>query len=71
MYGDVPAQELLDFHYRVLDYKNEGSLAQIPQTGLSSDYVLRETKRARAGLDGHKDTALARNRHRHPDGGEP
>ena len=50
----VPPQELLDFHYHVLGYKNEGSLAQIPHTGLSADYVLRETKRARAGLAGMK-----------------
>jgi hypothetical protein len=50
-FGDVPQQELLDFHYRVLDYK-EKDLATIPSTGLSSDYVYRETKRARAGLAG-------------------
>jgi len=36
----------VDFHYRVLDYK-EKSLAEIPFTGLSADYVYRETKRAR------------------------
>jgi hypothetical protein len=53
LYGDVPQQELLDFHYRVLDYK-EKSLAEIPFTGLSADYVYRETKRARAGLEGTK-----------------
>jgi len=53
LYGDVPQQELLDFHYRVLDYK-EKNLAEIPFTGLSADYVLRETKRARAGLEGTK-----------------
>ena len=51
-FGDVPKQELLDFHYRVLDYKSEKPLADIPKTGLSSDYVLSETKRARAGLQG-------------------
>jgi hypothetical protein len=49
IYGDVPEQELLDFHYRVLNYE-EKSLAEIPKTGFSADYVLRETKRARAGL---------------------
>ena len=53
LYGDVPQQELLDFHYRVLDYQ-EKSLAEIPFTGLSADYVYRETKRARAGLAGTK-----------------
>jgi hypothetical protein len=53
MFGDIPKQELLDFHYRVLDYQERG-LAEIPFTGLSADYVYRETKRARAGLDGTK-----------------
>jgi len=53
MFGDVPKQELLDFHYRVLDYKERG-LDEIPYTGLSSDYVYRETKRARDGLEGTK-----------------
>jgi hypothetical protein len=49
-YGDVPPNELLQFHYRVLGYGDEASYAQISRTGFSSDYVLRETKRARAGL---------------------
>jgi hypothetical protein len=53
IYGDVPPQELLDFHYRVLDYQ-EKKLDQIPAAGLSADYVYRETKRARAGLEGSK-----------------
>jgi hypothetical protein len=52
IYGDVPKQELLDFHYRVLDYRQEKPLADIPQTGFSSDYVFRETQRARNGLAG-------------------
>jgi hypothetical protein len=51
IYGDVPAEELLDFHERVLDYK-EGNLSEISEHGFSSDYVYRETKRARAGLAG-------------------
>ena len=53
IYGDIPKQELLDFHYRVLDYKERG-LDEIPYTGFSSDYIYRETKRARAGLEGTK-----------------
>lgn len=53
LYGDVPQQELLEFHYRVLDYK-EGSLADIPFTGLSADSVYRETKRSCAGVKGTK-----------------
>jgi hypothetical protein len=53
LYGDVPQQELLDFHYRVLDYQ-EKSLAEIPIKGWSADYVYRETKRARTALEGTK-----------------
>ncbi|MBI3679205.1 MAG: hypothetical protein HY235_02190 [Acidobacteria bacterium] len=53
MYGDVPAQELLDFHYRVMDCE-EKNMREIPKTGFSADYVYRETKRARAGLAGAK-----------------
>jgi len=54
MFADVPGQELLDFQYRILNYANEKPLAQIPMTGLSADYVYREAKRARAGLEGTK-----------------
>src|ERR1035441_11066932 len=42
IYGDVPAQELLDFHYRVLDYQGEKPMAGLASAGLSSDYVYRE-----------------------------
>ncbi len=51
-FADVPQQELLDFHYRVMDYGQERGLKEIPVTGFSSDYVYRETKRAHAALDG-------------------
>jgi len=54
LYGDVLPQELLDFHYRVLDYKQEKSLAEIPKAGFSADYVYREAKRAREALNGTK-----------------
>jgi len=53
IYGDVPKQELLDFHYRVLNYQ-EKNLSEIPQAGLSADYVYREAKRAREALTGSK-----------------
>ena len=53
LYGDVPKQELLDFHYRVLDFRERG-YEQIPFTGWSADYVFRETKRALAGAAGTK-----------------
>ena len=54
IYGDVPAQELLDFHYRVLDYTQEKRLADLPQAGFSADYVYREARRAKAALEGAK-----------------
>ncbi|MBZ5625236.1 MAG: hypothetical protein LAQ69_42025 [Acidobacteriia bacterium] len=54
IYGDVPQQDLLDFHYRVLDYKQEKNLADLPKSGFSSDYVYREAKRAREALNGTK-----------------
>jgi hypothetical protein len=53
IYADLPAQEVLDFHYRVLDYREKG-LEQIPFTGFSADYVYRESKRAHDGLMGTK-----------------
>ena len=53
-FADVPKQELLDFHYRVLDYGDEKGLADLAATGFSADYVYRETKRAREALQGAK-----------------
>ena len=53
LYEDVPGEELLEFHYRVLNYK-EKSLAEIPFTGFSSDYVYRESKRSHDDLSGTK-----------------
>ena len=53
-YGDVPKQELLEFHYRVLGYGKEPDYARLAATGFSSDYVYREAKRAREGLTGAK-----------------
>jgi hypothetical protein len=37
IYGDVPPEELLQFHYRVLNYK-EAPYGQIRNEGFSSDY---------------------------------
>ena len=54
IYGDIPQQELLDFHYRVLDYKQEKPLAELPKAGFSADYVYREARRAREALNGTK-----------------
>jgi len=54
MFGDVPGEELWDFHKRGLDYGQEKPLAEIAKSGLSSDYVFREAKRAREALNGTK-----------------
>ena len=51
LYGDLSKQGLLDFNYSVMGLK-EGSYDQIPHTGLSPDYVFRETKRALEGAAG-------------------
>ena len=51
LYADVPREELLQFHYRVLNYQENG-LNEIPFTGLSSDYVYRESKRSHDDLQG-------------------
>ncbi len=51
MFGDVPKDELLALHYRVLDYR-EKPYQQISSAGFSPDYVSRETQRARTGLEG-------------------
>ena len=54
IYGDIPKQELLmDFEYNVMNL-HERSYEEIPYTGLSSDYVYRETKRAIDGAAGTK-----------------
>jgi len=53
LYADLSKQELLDFNYAVMGF-SEGKYDQIPHTGLSPDYVHRETKRALAGVAGTK-----------------
>jgi hypothetical protein len=51
LYADLSKQSLIDFNYALMGFK-EGSYEQIPHTGLSADYVYRETKRALAGVAG-------------------
>ena len=53
LYGDLSKQELTDFTFEVMHLK-EGSYKQIPHSGLSSDYVYRETQRALEGVAGTK-----------------
>jgi hypothetical protein len=51
LYGDLSKQGLLDFNYAVMNFK-ERSYDQIPYSGLSANYVYRETKRALEGVAG-------------------
>jgi hypothetical protein len=53
VFGDMGKEEALRFHYEVMNYA-ERSYEQIPFTGLSSDYVYREAKRAVEGAAGTK-----------------
>ncbi|HXG32097.1 MAG TPA: hypothetical protein VNJ11_01940 [Bryobacteraceae bacterium] len=53
IFGDLPKQQALDFHYRVMNFA-ERSYDQIPFTGMSADYVARETRRAMEGAAGTK-----------------
>jgi hypothetical protein len=45
IYGDVPAQELLQFHYDTLNYRGN-DYPTVRQTGLGADFVYHESKRA-------------------------
>jgi hypothetical protein len=46
LFGDLDAEDVLRLHYRTLDYQ-ERPLSELPRSGLSADYVFRETRRAR------------------------
>jgi hypothetical protein len=54
MFADLPQQESLDFHYRVLGYTQEKPLAELAKSGFSANYVYEEAKRAREALNGTK-----------------
>jgi hypothetical protein len=51
LYGDLSKQGLIDLNYSLMGFK-DGSYDQIPRTGLSADYVYRETRRALEGVAG-------------------
>jgi hypothetical protein len=53
IYGDTPKQSLLEFEYSVMNFKERG-YDEIAFTGLSTDSVYRETKRALDGVAGTK-----------------
>src|SRR5204863_9067127 len=51
LYGDLSKPGLIDLNYALMGFK-ESSYDQIPHTGLSADYVYRETKRSLEGVAG-------------------
>ncbi len=51
VFGDLPPGETMDVLYRQLDYK-EAPFERMSATGLTADYVRRETQRAVEGLAG-------------------
>jgi len=56
-WGDVPRDELLEFHYRILNY-DEAPYVKVRQTGFSNDYVYRESQRAMQGRGNAKTLIL-------------
>jgi hypothetical protein len=52
IWRDAKPEEALALHYRVLGYGEEASFDRLSTSGLSRDYVARETKRAVAGVRG-------------------
>ncbi|MGH9733799.1 MAG: hypothetical protein ACRD8A_04320 [Candidatus Acidiferrales bacterium] len=52
VFRDLTADEVLSLHYRLLGYEDEAPLGKLPTTGMSSEYVARETRRALAEVDG-------------------
>jgi hypothetical protein len=53
MFRDFSQQEVLAMHYKLLGYEGEeASLEKLPATGLTANYVARETKRAIADVKG-------------------
>ncbi len=52
VFRDVPLDELLAFNNHLLNYEHESGLEQLAKTGLSPDYVQRETRRAVTSVAG-------------------
>ena len=52
VFRDVPKDELLRFNNHLLNYGEEAGLDELATSGLSADYVFRETQRALAGVEG-------------------
>ena len=52
LFADLTPDQTTEFTYRVQQYGAEAPLEKLPTAGLSADYVLRETRRAVAGVTG-------------------
>lgn len=52
VFRDVPPAQLIKINNHLLNYTNEVAIDDLPMAGLSPDYVLRETQRAKAGVRG-------------------
>lgn len=52
VFRDVPPAEFMLLNNHVLNYAQEAPIDELPMAGLSPDYVLRETQRAKAGVKG-------------------
>jgi hypothetical protein len=52
VFRDVPREELLRFNNHLLNYGEVSKLDELSATGLSPDYIFRETQRALAGVAG-------------------
>jgi hypothetical protein len=50
IFADLTPEQVLAFTYDVQQYRDQPALDALPAAGLSADYVLRETKRAMAGV---------------------
>jgi hypothetical protein len=51
VFHDAAPQDFLPFYYKIMNYQ-EAPYEQLHLSGLSADYVARETKRALAGVEG-------------------
>jgi hypothetical protein len=51
IFHDATPQDFLPFFYKIMNYQ-EGPYEELHSTGLSADYVARETRRAKAGVGG-------------------
>ncbi len=53
LFADLTPEQTTELTYRIQQYGAEASLDKLPTTGLSADYVRRETRRAVAGVTGN------------------